>query len=425
MPNLPADPPANGWRERLQVAFPGIGAAFLHGSGLAIRLGFVFALLALSGAELLGRYGLLASIEVVAIYLAGFELHAFTTRRYARRPQLAQVRICLAAHRRLFLISVPLAMAGAYLATLLLDLNLDALELGAFLLVIATGVIAQDLLRYITILKGTMRSATIGFIRTAAWQPIALALASTVAPLRSIVIMWAIAGLLSVLWGMWMLGPPVFARIRIRRLYLLSGLWTARRFYLMACASVLQGNMERFVLQASLGAEAVGLFVFFQNMANALPTLIQVSVHNAALPAMLTQFGQRLPDRFDLLRRLFRQTLLASAAIATLTTVCVLILLLLAPMQPIQYFWILPALLLAQTLQTCSQPFYLALFAAHQDRPIMWLSLALLLVSLTLCIVLVEALALIGAITSQIGAGLAILTARMFMMRAYARRGQL
>jgi len=403
---------------------PGLVSGAIHAGGLGVRLAFMFALLYLSGPALLGQYGLLASIEVVAIYLAGLEFHAFTTRRYARRPGALRLRIALASHARLLCFSVPAAMLGAGVATWLFGLGLTPLALFGFLVIVATGSVAQEMLRFIVMTQRPVAAAILGFIRTALWQPVALLFVATEQPLEALALTWMAAAVVSLLWGGWMLRGAIFSRIRPGSRYLGRGLKAARNYYAMASASVLQSNLERFVLQLFLGPEAVGIFTFFQNLANALPALIQSSVLNVWLAQLLNQFGQGLQGRFALVAQVQRKVLVTCAILSMGVVVGVTgIALVLSRDTYLYNLWILPALLLAQSLIMWSQPLYLGLFGAHRDRIIMIQSLSVLAATLALCVLCVAQLGITGAVVSQLagGAGLALL--RWVVFVRYRRAG--
>lgn len=393
---------------------------------MAIRLAFMFAVLQLSGAGLLGRFGLLTAIEVVVIYLSGFEFHAFSTRRYAKRPGRIGLRIALACHRRMLMVSAPIAIGAAVAATLAFRLQLTAVELALFATVVAGGTVAQEMTRFAVMAGGAVPAAAIGFVRSAAWQPLTAFFLMTAEPLQALLSAWAVASIASVIFGAWTLRSAVWSRMRPRARYLLQGIGVARRFYLIASASVIQSNLERFVLQVFLGPEAVGLFAFFQNLANALPALIQAAVTNVFMARILTSFSQRLDDRFLLLKRMFRRVVAASALISVGTVAGAAgLAFLLSEADYLRDIWMLPLLLLGQAMRACSQPSYLALFGAHEDRAILWLSLSTLGVSLAWSVLLVNRMGLHGAVLSQILAGAVILISRQVIFRSYRRQGRI
>lgn len=386
----------------------------------------MFAVLLLSGPALLGKYGLLVSIEVVAIYLAGFEFHTFTTRRYARRPSETSLGRSLAGHRHLLLLSAPLAMAGSAIAAWALGLGLTAFELAAFMIVIATGTVVQELIRFIVMARDPMMSILVGFCRQALWLPFALLFVGSAEPLEGMLLCWAIAAVISTALGIWVLRSAVWHRHRFKRRYLIQGLNAARNYHITASASVLQGNMERFVIQSFLGPEAVGIFAFFQNLASTLPAFVQAAVLNLWLPNLLSDFGQARPERFVTLRRVVKRAI----AVSVITSVGILagsiaLSALTGHLEYLPMIWILVVLLTGQIAQMATQPVHLALYGAHRDRALMRMSLALLGLSLLLSIALVAAFGMTGAVLSQLITGLTIASSRLGLFRFYLQRSSL
>ncbi len=407
-------------------AWPGLPSAALHGAGLAIRLGFMFAVLLLSGPALLGEYGLLVSIEVVAIYLAGFEFHTFTTRRYARRPGETSLGRSLASHRRLLLLSAPLAMVGSVIAAWALDLGLTGFELATFMVVIATGTVVQELMRFIVMARDPIMSILAGFLRQAFWLPFALLFIGSAEPLQWMLLCWATAAVFSMGLGIWVLRSAIWKPHRLKRRYLLQGLNVARNYHITASASVLQGNMERFVIQSFLGPEAVGIFAFFQNLASTLPAFVQAAVLNLWLPNLLSDFGQKSSQRFVTLRRVVKRAIAISVIISVgIIMGSVVLSALTKHNEYLPLIWILFVLLAGQIAQMATQPIHLALYGAHRDKALMRMSLALLGLSLLFSVGLVSAFGMTGAAISQLVTGLVIASARLGLFRFYHRRSLL
>ncbi|WP_309090541.1 oligosaccharide flippase family protein [Phenylobacterium sp.] len=383
----------------------------------------MFAVLAWSGPALLGVYGVLTSIELVAIYLAGFEFHTFTTRRYARRPSPRALGRSLACHRKMLLVSTPLAVIGAGLAAWLLGLNLGWVEYLSFLIVVATGVAVQETVRFIVLIHRPVMSVVVSFIRTASWQPAALLCLSAPSPLLPMLALWAVAALMSLVLAAWLLRAALWRRVRIPLRYLAHGLLKGRNYYLTANAAVLQGNLERFVLQTFLGPAAVGVYAFFQSLASTLPALVQSAVLNLWLPSLLKDFGQRRSGRFTTLRRAALRALAVSALLSVGVAVGAAALSLLSGHREyIPLLWMLGVLLVGQIVQVWTQPVHLALYAAHRDRALMILSLTVLAASSVLGILLVRSAGVQGAVMSQLAGGLMLGLARSGLFRFYLKR---
>jgi len=407
----------------IAAARPGLGSAAIHGFGLAIRLGFMFVVLALSGPALLGKYGVLVSIELVAIYLAGFEFHTFTTRRYSRRPSAGMLARCLACHRKMLLISTPLAVLGALVATRTLGLNLGWIELTAFAVVVATGTAVQEIVRFIVITRKPLMSVTVQFIRNAAWQPFALLALATSHPLVGMLAAWSAAAALSLGLATWLLRESLRGSYRIPTRYLLHGLGVARNYYLTANASVLQNNLERFVLQSFLGPAAVGVYAFFQNLASTLPALVQSAVLNLWLPSLLQDFGQKTARRFDTLRQAVMRAILVSVVMSFGIMVGALALSIASGHAAyLPMIWMLAALLAGQIIQMATQPVHLALYGGHLDRALMILSLGTLGAASVASVLLVQRFGVDGAVLSQVAGGVLLTLARLGLFRFYVKK---
>ena len=406
-------------------ARPGLASVLIHGCGLVLRLAFMLAILRWSSPTVLGHYALLTAIEVVAVYLAGLEFHTFTTRRYARRPTLRQLRICASSHQRMVFVSAPLCAALGVGAAVLFALDLSPGEVLAFALIAVGGTVAQEVGRFMVLAGRPVHSVAMTFVRTAAWQPLAIPMfGRDEETLRAIIFLWCVASTLGVAWGLWIMREALGSPARPPMRYLTRGIAASRRYFLIASASVLQGNLERFVLQVMLGPASVAMFSFFQTLANTLPALVQSAVLNVSLSTILTGFGQALPHRMDVLRRLARRCLKLSLLLAVL--ICAAAVPLVATTshpEYREYLWIPPILVAGQVLLMGSQPVHLALYGAHRDASLMWLSLASLALALALSVVLVATAGLHGAVVSTLLGSAGLTLARLLLFRHSKIRG--
>jgi O-antigen/teichoic acid export membrane protein len=404
---------------RLLTFGPGLLSMFVHGCSLAFRLAFMLLLLRFNSASVLGHYGLLVAIELVVIYLAGLEFHTFTTRRYAHRPSPSMLRLCFGAHRRMMLVSVPAAVILTLGAMAFLRVDLPMVDRLVFTLVVVSGVIAQELIRYMVLVQKPVHAVLVTFLRGAAWQPLMLPFIHSDAPtIHYTVLLWAAASCLTTLWALFVMRRGLSRHVRPRLRYLLRGVSLSHTYYTVAAATVIQNNLERFVLQLLLGPAGVGVFAFFQTLANTLPALMQSAVLNLALGRILTAFGARQETRFDYLRSLLAKCLKASLLISGLVCVVALPLLVITSRpEYLRLLWILPVLLVGQVLTTWTQPIHLALFGAHHDRILMIVSLVALGVSLALNYAMVLAFGMTGAVLAPLVIGASLAVARRQLLR--------
>jgi hypothetical protein len=344
----------------------GLPSATLHGLTLAVRLAFMLVLLRETSASVLGFYGLLASIELIAIYAAGLELHTFTTRRYAARPSPRRLRIALACHLRVFTFAVPIVSLLATLSLYVLGIPASTTAMACFAMIVATGIVSQEVGRYLVLTHRPALSIAMSFFRTTSWMLFAmLFLDGADGALDIILAAWATAAVAGTILGVALLRGGLLSRIRVRRQYLLAGIFASRGYYVVALASVLQGSVERFVLQVMLGPTSVGIFAFFQTLANTVSALVQAAVLNLELPKLLSAFPNRDAARFSVLRRAMQRSLLIALATAALIAlVTAPIVSLTSHPEYADLTWLLGPLLFAQVLTMWTQPIHLALFCS-------------------------------------------------------------
>ena len=399
----------------------------LHGVGLLLRLVFLLALLRYTNSTMMGQYALAAAIEVVVVYVSGLEFHTFTARRYARTGTLQRLRLLIRCHQRLLAFTVPLAVLVTLCATEILDFQVGQWNLIPLLIIVATGVVTQEIGRYMMLTQRPVASIFLGFIRNSAWQPLAIFwLSSDPSALQMMFGLWAASASFSLLWGLWILRDFLTVRARPRTAYILAGIHKARGYYLIAVSSILQSNLERFILQLVLGLSAVGTFSFYQTLANTIPALVQSAVTNIATPNLLEQFGRQRSGRFEYLRQIL---------LRTRVVVFVLSLVILGVASPLISFlnrpdyiatlWILPVLLVGQAFLATTQLVHLAIYASHHDRPLIVLTGASLTLSVVVNTLLINAWGLFGAVVTPVIIGVVIAVGRLTIFRRLMRRGQL
>ncbi|MDZ5632393.1 hypothetical protein [Janthinobacterium sp. GMG1] len=405
----------------------GIFSMAIHGGGLAIRLGFMLLLLRYASPAIMGLYGLAVAMESVAIYLAGLEFHTFTSRRFARSASQRRLKVLMRVHRRLLAFTAPLATVLGLFAAHILNFTTDTLSLLYLGILLFSGTIMQELSRYLILNRQPVHSIFIGFLRTAAWQPIAFFfLHSNEHVLRDILFLWAIFSLSGVIWGIWVLRKLIVCKCRPRKNYLFRGLYNARAYYVISAATVLQGNLERFILQMLLGPSAVGVFSFFQTLGNTLGSVAQTVVTNIALPELLMRFGQKLKGRQEYMRHVMKRLLICCTALSA--AICLTawpLILVLSRQEYTDKLWMLPFLLLGQGFIVWTQPIHLALYAGHKDRILLIMMGGALLASILANLIFIELFGIAGAVVSPLVVAILISAVRKYWFNRLSKNGEL
>jgi O-antigen/teichoic acid export membrane protein len=398
----------------------------LHGLGLALRLLFLLVLVRDGSPALLGYFGLLMAIDVIVIYASGFELHTFTTRRYARHANPTQLRICFAVHTRLFRLSVPLAAAFAVAAAWIFDVELDATSYACFGIVAASGTVVQEIGRYLVIMAMPIRAIFLSVLRTAGWMPAVMPmLGGDRDSLRTITIAWAVASVVATVWGLHAVRAAWSRRLRMRTRYVLHALARSLNYYAVATAGVMQTNVERFVLQVMLGPTAVGIYSLFVTLASTLTALVQAGVLNIFLPRLLLAFGSLTANRRAVLSQAMKRALAVSVLMAIVILVAsVPITRLTGHDEYLQYWWILPVLLFGQILLAWTQPVHLALYGAHHDRLLLTITMIFLAISLAASASFIGIAGIAGAAVAPVAVNLALAYTRWRAFTRVEARGQ-
>ena len=375
-----------------------------HGTGLVIRLGFLLGLLHYATPAVVGTFSLLASIETVSIYFAGLEFNTFTARRYTKAPTPRRLRMLMRAHTFLVAFTAPTtALVGGF-ATVVLKMALSGPVIALFAVALLMGCILQETGRYLILNNRPVSSILLSVLRTAAWQPAALLLILLHKdPILAIVCCWAIVVTGAATWSIWTMRNELRSRTRFHLSYLRAGLWKARTYYGISALSALQGNLERFVLQLFLGPASVGVFSYFQTLANTMPSLIQAAILNLSLPQLLTKFGRKTPDRWDYRRKVAKRSMLAGLGVGA--AICAIAVPLTTIVSKHDYqsgLWMLPILLVGQVLLVWTQVSHLALYAAHRDSVLLGFAALALAASAVLNLSLISLLGVAGATVAPV-----------------------
>ncbi|MBK8817495.1 MAG: oligosaccharide flippase family protein [Methylococcaceae bacterium] len=422
---------------------PGKISAFIHVVGLGFRFLFLSTLMRISTPQLIGLYSVAASIEAISVYLVGFEFHTFTSRRYAKSPSYYKLRLIANCHARLFFLTIPLSSVTTCVFMLTLNMTTDIWIALCTVLIVICAVVSQETVRLLILTRQPIHSVCLAFIRTAVWQPFAVfilgseqflgvkhffwiehLLGTETLGSRAIFTLWSAFSFIAMLWSIWLLRGLWSYRIRIRIRYLTNGIARAKYYYVGAVANVLLSSVERLVLQTLLGPEAVGIYSFFQTLANTSSTLIQTAVLNIALPNLLEKFSRKAKSRFEYLYSQLHHTARIAVGVGILIVLVAFpIVWIIDRSAYIEQLWILPLLLFGQGLISWTQPIHLALYAAHHDRLLITLMVSALLLALCLNYLSISKFGLPGAVIAPLATALALTNFRWLFFKRLTKQG--
>ncbi len=346
-----------------------IFSAFLHGSGLLLKLAFMLFLIKNAEPEILGYYTLAVALESICIYFSGFEFHTFTSRRYLKNPTIRRLRLLIFVHKKIVYISSLMAVAGTIIFNKIFSLTDYGWHLFLMSLIVVFGVVIQEIGRYLVITDKSFYSVLLGFIRTAAWQPVAIILTGTDSfAFGTILLLWCIASFFSLIIGLFLIKNFLVFDSRVRYNFILHGINASKSYYLISLMTILQGNAEKFILQLILGPSIVGVFSFYQTVANTLSAVMQASVLNSVMPKIIYYFGRRDLLRFDYLKNSIYSIAKYGVLLVVFISGAVFpVVHLMKKDFYVDKMWILPILLFSQYIVVCTQPIHLAFYAKGYD----------------------------------------------------------
>lgn len=335
----------------------------------------------LSPAEI-GYYGLFSASIGYALYIVGFDFYTYLTREIIRSEPHDRGRMIKgqgALSLGLYAVVIPAALY------LLVREELPPVLIAYFIPIMILEHVNQELSRLFTAMSRQITASIIIFIRQGAWVIGLIALMVLSKQSRiidTVLVFWTGAGLFAALFGLWTLRHLDVGgwRRSIDWRWVRRGVTISLWFFLATVALRSVQTLDRYWLMNLGGIEVVGAYVLFIGMAGSLLTFLDAGVFAFTYPEMikLNHLGERGRSR-----SLFRKALLVTIAVCAVFIPTSLLVLphLLAWIGNTVYLeqsWLYPWVLSAMILSALSLAPHFALYAANNDRPIVFSHLAAL-----------------------------------------------
>lgn len=348
----------------------------LRAATLGCKFLLIFVLARLLEPAEVGLYGLIVATIGYALYLLGFDFYTFTTREILRLPASAWGGL-LKDQAALTLI-----LYGIFLPLLCLVFSQGLLPwriAGWFFVLLVLEHLTQEAGRLLIALSAQLAASLVLFLRAGAWALAVAALMWTDRDLRQLEVVfaaWTLGGLAALLVGLGRLrGMPIGGwQRRVDWGWIVRGLKVAVPLLLATLSLRGLFTLDRYWQESLAGLDALGAYVLYMGIANALIAFLDAGVFAYLYPALIRAFNQADTAQFRQgTRRLMKQTLLLSLIF------CATALILVGPLlgwldKPV-YFeqqalfpWILAAIFLYALGMV---PHY-ALYAQGHDSPLIW-----------------------------------------------------
>jgi O-antigen/teichoic acid export membrane protein len=362
----------------------------------------------------LGRYGLLTAVLAFALLVVGLEFYSYTLRQMvAAAPSQKVCIIC----DQIVLAAVMVSLTAVVgVAAVWLHLFPSGLFPWLLLILISEHFTLEGT-RILIILSRPVRAYLGLFLRGGLWVFIVLAIMlaePATRRLETVLAWWALGGLSCVLLAAVSLRHLPWHAVRGYRPNwhsIWNGLRVARPFMLTALSVWTLSYFDRFIIEAYLGPEVLGVYTFYSTVTIGILSL-GTSISHQFLPKVIAAYTDGAMD-FRRVLRSFALTLGAVAGAAVL--ICALAI------------WPALAVLKLQAFSTGLAAFYImlvgalmrifadvpsyALYAAHADKVLLGCNLGAAAVSVLLNVILIVPLGLIGAASASVVASLGLLLA--------------
>jgi O-antigen/teichoic acid export membrane protein len=360
----------------------------------------------------LGLYGLLTAGLAFALFVVGLEYYSYTLRQLvaADPPQ------------RVFIISNQIVLA-VVMVTVTAVTGLGLIWFGMvpahlapwFILILITEHFSLEGTRILIILSRAVRAYLGLFLRGGLWVVIVflimLAEPST-RNLETVLFWWALGGISCViLTGLSLTHLPwrVIRQYRPDWRAIWAGLRVARPFMLTALSALTLSYFDRFIIEAYLGREVLGVYTFYSTVAIGILSL-GASISHQFLPKVIAGYAKGAVEFRRVLRVYALSLSGVGVAVVVACAIAVWPALMLLHLDTFSLglpaFYIMLVGVLIRIL--ADVPSY-ALYAAHADKVLLGCNLAAAAVSILVNVLLISRLGLVGAALANVAASLTLL----------------
>jgi O-antigen/teichoic acid export membrane protein len=395
-----------------------VSILILRGLTLASRFLLSVLLARMLTPEEMGQYGLITAVLAFALLGLGLEFYSHMYREMVpatplRRAQMIADQFALAAMTFLvvILLSVLSVLAGFFPARLT----------PLFLLILATEHLSLEATRILIITSRPVRGYIVVFLRGALWvYALAVLMFASLSArsLETVLFWWALGGVSSIIFAAVSLRDLPWRELRNRRpdlVWILEGLRTARPFMLTAAGALTVTYIDRFVIDRSVGREALGIFTFYSTVSIGLLSL-GASVSHQFLPSVISGYAAGPKVYRASLRSFFWSLFTVACAMTAVAGLAM------GPMLAVfglsQYaasIWVFYALLPGVLLRILADVPSYALYAARADRSLLYCNLGSAIVSTLFNIALIPVLGIYGAaLSSGVASGVLLFALTFF-----------
>lgn len=343
---------------------------------------FVFILIA--GREIsevdFGNYALFSALIMYVSGLIGCEYHAYSNRALlvssgAKRKLISTNQVGFVIFALTFCMPILFILA-----------KIGVIPAGLewwFVLLLVLEYVSLEMIRLLNILDNQIKSTIVYSAKTSCWMlPMAFFwLAGYHFDTNDLYEYWCYFSLVSVILGLFFLKSHLKRGIRLRLFnfsYIKQGVVNSKDILLSSQVSLLIFVLDRYILNYTAGIESVSSYFFFFMLTSSLLSVLESSVFVFAIPELIRKVNQGYGKEIKIaLNKMIK---------VTMTAACIGSLVMFLVVEPIIEFVgkdtfkshkvVFYLLILFVVIRVYSLSFHHVLYAAKQDRKLMWINVA-------------------------------------------------
>tara|TARA_R110000868_G_scaffold150063_3_gene372969 strand:+ start:29884 stop:31113 length:1230 start_codon:yes stop_codon:yes gene_type:complete len=284
--------------------------------GITIVLKFVLSIIVIKkiSIEEYGTYGLFQSTVIILTFIVGFDFYSYSSREILSKGIETfnyYFKNQLIFHLVTYLIILPLSYFLFYWKIV------DFKYVYLFILILLSEHISQEVYRMLIVIKKTVAATFVLFIRSGIWVVLLYLfweLNIMEANLKSILVLWSVGAVLSVIIGLFYLDFKWATGFDIN--WIKKGVIVAIPFFIGTILYKLIEFSGRYFLNYYHSSKEVGVFTFFSSIANILFVFVQTIVIIELFPSLLESKSKSY-EKFSEKLKIFEKQIFIYSIIGT------------------------------------------------------------------------------------------------------------
>jgi len=271
----------------------------LKGISVLLKFYLIIYITKILSIQELGEYNIFSTTIAILIFVLGMELHFYYTKYIINKEVENAINIIF---NQLLFVSVFFMVLAPFIKIYLFDSFISEKYFVIFTLVLVSDIFSQEVTRIIMAFKYSVAYNISMFIKSGLWV-LGLILAGFFVnfDLKLVFVFWFLGNLTSLLYTIWFCYKKEIISgfyLRIKYKFIITGIKYSYPFFFSIIAMRLVNYLDRYLIDHSLGKEALGVYAFFISIATVPATLISSGIAVQYTPELITTHKDGRKDLF-------------------------------------------------------------------------------------------------------------------------------